>query len=82
MGLRRIAPATHVDSPWLEDIPPRKRFLFQQNLEMEWPINADAAQPRWGVRPVYFTTVGVTVTLFFLEQQGHCLAQPPVCAEN
>jgi hypothetical protein len=44
----RIAPANRVDSPGLEEIPPRKRFLFQQNLEMEWPINADAAQPRWG----------------------------------
>jgi hypothetical protein len=33
--------------PWLEDIPPRKRFLFQQNLEMEWPINADEGQSAW-----------------------------------
>jgi hypothetical protein len=48
----RIAPANRVDSPWLEEIPPRKRFLFQQNLEMGWPINAGAAQPRWGVQRV------------------------------
>jgi hypothetical protein len=42
----------------LKTFPVGKGFLFQQNLEMEWPINAYAAQPR-GVKPVYFTTGGL-----------------------
>jgi hypothetical protein len=63
-------PAAHVNSPWLETFP-SEGFLFQQNLGMPTKAVAPAALGR-AVKPAYFTMVGLTVTLSFFGQQGHC----------